>query len=560
MDEETNFQAYDQFSITQLNLMLANLTSSNEPIHKKKVVKATLDVIVDRAVAAEGKHSRTQGEFYKTIGNILDIKPYRVEEYYQSEGPVKNQLEKILQVIKFTERHHPDYFTQENLIQRFGEKEGKAIRARYDIVKDKHMWKNNSFVKNSLSQEADLEVLVLRDEKRKRNSRGLPEIIVLKKGKSAESIMKKAAKYLKEKLHFIESPDLSLFQPYLAVAQHLEGTTTNNTTTDLLSDVTIGEKATLESNYRSWKNTTRLIVAEQNDQDRYIKTNIKNAKPKERHDKNNAFKIRIRELKKEQKEQEQAFIKSYRAIKKKINKTAKQLQPEALAKYNNEVIYDLGNLSDTKGFQLILKPKTLKEINEDNRRKDQAREQEQSITSKYKTALDVYKKRVELAENYNAGTLEDHREERERKTNIAAIHAKFHATRYRHDEQRSAYAHAEVFEGQALSIDDEIKDLLGNYNHTDYQTNKEAKIFDGLNDTQKKLFSFIIKRLSWIAGTDIIKSNPEKGEQHGIMENAFRTLHQLKSYQRATEQEYQDRLEQETNTVMKKLYAQKLTR
>ena len=507
---------YDRFSPSQIIIQLADLTSRELPEHTDDELKETIDVLVDRSLNAEGLRSQSQGEFFKSLADFIGKKPHEIEDLYRQIGPIKNQYEKIVATIKEVERRDKNYFNLDNLISKFGEAEGKSIHGKYKIIMTDKNGKGcdyHDFIKKSKSQETDLWMMSLEQGKQTKNAM-FPETSTFKTGKHADRTGRKNTKYIMEKTILMQGTWFDDFDAYLPIAAYLED---EEKATQIPMMTTVLGYADHQKELKAIKRRHKAYK----ESDKRLRT-LKIQKEKKQEEYRVLYKGRMRKAQKIElmaaeehiREQENVNQNRFQRFKAKANQyktvvedNSRGLDTEDRKKLTQEIIYLIGGLGDFRGRQ-------------------------DAMNNEY----DIRKleNHIKRRKNYIAGSYEDHKSKEENETSYDAIHYKQRAKRFEYDPARKDYSESEKLEIQLLSIDSLVKEMMGLFNHTDYEAKKETNKKTFKEKGRATIYNNLKTRFGWATAG---------------LEEAFNEAAQTRKYPHNNEEDYERSLNKAVSII-----------
>lgn len=521
--ENNWMQKYDYLSAAQIIMDLASLQSKKRkkiPLDKTREV---LDVLIDRATAAEGVHHPSEGEFYNILEELTGIRKYAITEEYQSRGVISNQFDKLKQSIAFVEQYQKNYFTLTNLTQVFGKEDARYIHQKVSQIKNPKDTKGkfNEFAQKSSNQTCSLEMLVIKDiDKSIKN--GLPLMTFLKKGKDADSFTRKIAKYITEKLPFIEVTQLGKMDAFFPLGLYVDNPELfmeDEKVKSYFTAIPDDEFNDFLQTYHSWKSAHKSFI-QSREKLAHLEDNgirgIKNGKEIKKYNEELITHKTTLQTDKERKEQAEKEVQlAYQQIQPLIEESIGAKSKEENEEFMEKMFFELGNIKDLRGIGLVM--------------------------------LDVpknYVKRIIENPNYIVGSYEDHAEKkRERNSDYEGKHAQFVARRFENNVERNdEYSLVEQLEVQVNSLDNFVKSLFGKFNHTDYHQIREQQTLENFSKEQKAFYENIIMRLNSINAS-------QRTNDPNSLEKIFERLYDVRMSGRKNIEAYEEKLYDESKVL-----------
>lgn len=474
-EEDNN---YKNLSLPQLILKTASpwqdkYEANGTPRLKEEDLEGLLKETIKRRVEATGTPPTNTGTVQETVTKILNIEG-RFEEFYEHKKFFKNQWEQLREIIKLVENNIPNYFERKNLAEKFGKQAADIIRANYEdtnkytpeqlhklLKTDKECKTNPSgFAQIAYEQKVQLRLYELRKEKSKANTkRKLPQFIIIKDGKTAESLSEKMALYIADQIPHHPEKKLEKLNAEYTISHYYKTKKENQ-----------AEKATLHP-VGCEIFTTEIINALEKNKEEYEQLQ-KNKKIINKARTERQKKKTLNKLERTLKKTEEEYLQTISETTQRINKSIEQLSKEEQEDYLSAITLDLGEIHDLRGFKFIY---------DDD------------------TNMNTYLlgQRAKRQKNYLQGSLEIHDEtDEERHTNYTAVHAKFKSG-------------ADIFEGHFLKG---FEDWLGRDNNSLYHMNKRQQKYGHFNQRQDSISHQIEEKLLWIAKPleDSFKNTYEK--------------------------------------------------
>ncbi len=419
----------------------------------------------------------------------------------------------------------PGYFTLANLKKEFGNEEGRLIHRNVYDVKNPKTAKGqfNAFAKKSREQPCSLEMLVIQDKERAAKE-GLPLIQFNKKGKQAEHLTKKIAKYITEKLPFIEVKSIGEMDAFFPIASYLNDKKglhkdKDKTIKSYFKYIPKTEFKNFLEKYTAWESERKAFIR-MKERVTYMKNNPvrdkKSGNKKKGYDAEvGKNKNDLRELNKQEAYARKEVLLAYQGIKPLIERSIAEKTKDENEYLMLNMFLALGNIKDMRGELHILD-----------------------------RVPDNYREKIEDLANYITGSFENHgdKSKKERSTDYEGLHAQMFASRFENDTARhKKYALAEQLELQVNSVNNFVKSLFGKFNHTEYHDIREKQTFEHFSEVQKSFYQSIIDRLNTI--------NASHGDDIVTLELAFGRLYDTKTSARKSDAEYESLLDEESKML-----------